>query len=70
MSLNDKSTIRAAEIQAILRCSKSYAYRLLNQLPRITLAFTADRPPRACLKVDFDKWLSDHNIVVKGGVND
>jgi hypothetical protein len=69
MSLNDKSTIRATEIQAILRCSKSYSYRLLNSLPRITLAFTADRPPRACLRADFDKWLSDKNIVV-GGTND
>jgi hypothetical protein len=67
MSLNDKSTIRATEIQSILNCSKSYSYRLLNQLPRITLAFTADRPPRACLKADFERWLLDNNIVVKGG---
>jgi hypothetical protein len=69
MSLNDKSTIiRANEIQSILNCSKQYAYTVLNQLPRITLSFTAERSPRGALRSDFDKWLRDNNVVIGGAL--
>jgi hypothetical protein len=66
--LDTPTLIRATEIQSILNCSRQYAYTVLNQLPRINLCFTATRPPRACLRSDFNTWLADNNIVVGGAL--
>ena len=67
MLQNDSNIIRAKEIQALLNCSKQYAYDVLNTLPKISLATTAKQPPRACLRADFDLWLS---AIKAGDAND
>lgn len=70
MQKDTSNLIRAKEIQAMLNCSKPYAYSILNQFHRVTLSTTAKRPPVAILRVDFDKWLSDLKTNAVGGVND
>lgn len=66
--IDTPTIIRAKEVQSILKCSKQYAYDVLNTLPKISLATTAKQPPRACLRSDFNTWLADNNIVVGGAL--
>lgn len=69
MKNDTPTTIRATEIQSTLNCSKQYAYDVLKQLPTINLSLTAKQPPKAAYRIDFERWLSDNNIVV-GGMNE
>lgn len=62
---NQELHIRAPEIQKTLNCSKQYAYNIMNMLNPVSLAYTSKQPPKAVLRSDFKKWLSDNKIDIE-----